>query len=628
MSVELGAFAPWVQAWFSQRFGRPTPVQALGWPPIIAGEHALLHAPTGSGKTLAAFLWGIDSLYRELRESSGAGGVRLLYVSPLKALNNDIERNLREPLAGVRSAAAQLGEELPALRTAVRTGDTPNSARAAMARKPPHLLITTPESLYLMLTSSHAPRLFADVRTLIVDEIHSLAGNKRGVHLALSLERLEHVARGPVQRIGLSATQRPLEEIARFLGGQAWVGEGEARRLQPRPVTIVDAGRHKPLDLQVITAVPNFAPLPDDSIWPAVVDRVVDLIRAHRTTLIFANSRRLAERFAERLNERFGPGVIRAYHGSMSREVRRDLEQALKEGRLPALVATSSLELGIDIGSVDLVVQLQSPKGVTQGLQRVGRSGHLVGETSVGRIFATFQEDLMEAAVIARGMRHGEVEPVRTPRLCLDVLAQQIVAAVAGESWQAPALWDLFRQAYPYQELSWRLFASALEMLAGRYPAELFRQLRARIGWDRVNERLVALPGSRRLAVTSGGTIPDRGAFGVYLADGSTKIGELDEEFVFEAREGDVFTLGTHTWRAQRITEDRVIVSDAASALPRLPFWRGEYPWRSFEVGQALGRFRRQVAARLGDREALAWLQREHALDGDSARTLLSYVRS
>jgi ATP-dependent Lhr-like helicase len=627
MSAELAPFAPWVRHWFTQRFERPTPAQALGWPPVIAGDHVLLLAPTGSGKTLAAFLWGIDRTYRELREGPEARGVHLLYVSPLKALSNDIERNLREPLAGVMAAAARLGEHLPALRVAVRTGDTPSSARVRMARQRPHILITTPESLYLMLTSRHAAALFAGLRTVIVDEIHSLADNKRGVHLALSLERLERVAGGQVQRVGLSATQRPLEEVASFLGGQAWTGEDEGRAVAPRPVTVVDAGREKSLDLQVVTVVRDFAELHGESIWPAVVERVVKLIREHRTTLVFANSRRLAERFSERLNEHFGPGAIRAHHGSMSREVRHDLEQALKQRRLPALVSTSSLELGIDIGSVDLVIQLQSPKGVTPGLQRVGRSGHLVGQTSVGRIFATHAEDLMEAAVIARGMLHGEVEPVHTPRLCLDVLAQQTVAATAVESWDATALWRLFRQAYPYRELSWRLFASVLEMLSGRYPAELFRQLRARISWDRVNNRLIALPGTRPLAVTSGGTIPDRGAYGVYLADGKTKIGELDEEFVFESREGDVFSLGTHTWRVLEIAESKVTVADASGAVPRLPFWRGDYPWRRFEVGEALGRFRAEVAARLGDPGASDWLQTEYALDENSARCLLAYVR-
>jgi len=628
MPSDLTPFAPWTRAWFRERFGEPTAAQARGWPPIIAGENVLLLAPTGSGKTLAAFLWGIDRIYRDLGEGSSSDAVQLLYISPLKALSNDIERNLREPLAGVRAVAARSGEDLPPLRTAVRTGDTPSSARVRMARQPPHLLITTPESLYLMLTSPHARRLFGGLRTVIVDEIHSLAGNKRGVHLALSLERLEHVAGVSPQRVGLSATQRPLEEVAAFLGGQHWVGEDTSRRLEPRPVTVVDAGREKSLDVQVITVVPDFAELGGDSIWPAVVERVVELVRAHRTTLVFANSRRLAERFAERLNEHLGPGVVRAHHGSISREVRHDLEQALKEGRLPALVATSSLELGIDIGSVDLVVQLQSPKGVTQGLQRIGRSGHLVGQTSVGRVFATFPEDLMEGTVVARGVLQGEVEPVRTPRLCLDVLAQQIVAAVAAEeSWDATALCHLFRQAYPYRELSWPLFRSVVEMLSGRYPAELFRQLRARISWDHINNRLIALPGSRRLAVTSGGTIPDRGTFSVYLADGKTKIGELDEEFVFEARPGDVFTLGTHTWRAERITEDRVIASDASSSLPRLPFWRGDYPWRSFSVGEALGRFRREVAARRDDPGAGEWLQRDYALDENSARNVLTYVR-
>jgi ATP-dependent Lhr-like helicase len=624
----LDAFSPAVRAWFRETFGQPTPPQVQGWPPVRAGENTIILAPTGSGKTLAAFLWGIDRIYAELEAGITSPGIRLLYVSPLKALNNDIERNLRAPLEGIRRAATRLGQALPPLRVAVRTGDTPTSARTSMLYHPPHLLITTPESLYLMLTSPRARELFTQVQTVIVDEIHTLCGNKRGVHLALSLERLEHLVGRPVQRLGLSATQKPLEEVARYLGGQSWqTALDGSRQLVPRPVTIVDAGYQKPLDLKVITTMADFRELAGESIWPTIIPQLVELIRQHRTTLIYVNNRRLAERIADKLNEHFGPGVIRAHHGSMSREARLRMEADLKAGRLPALVGTSSLELGIDIGAVDLVVQLQSPRGVARGLQRVGRSGHLVGETSRGRIFATHREDLMEAAAVAGGMRRGEVEPTYTPQNCLDVLAQQVVAAVSVESWDTSELYDLVRQAYPYHGLSRAAFDSVLEMLSGRYPSQAFRELRARISWDRTHDRLYALPGSRLLALSNPGTITDRGAFGAYLADGTTKIGELDEEFVYETRAGDAFILGSQTWRALDITADRVIVAEAPEAVPRMPFWRGDLPWRPYELGIAIGRFRREVARRIDSPDLLRWLQDEYGLDENSAHNVASYVR-
>jgi ATP-dependent Lhr-like helicase len=561
----VDAFLPAVRTWFREAFGEPTPPQAQGWPAIQRGDHTLILSPTGSGKTLAAFLWGINELYRQASEGGesrgkDAEGVRLLYLSPLKALNNDVQRNLRVPLAGIHRVAEEQGTPLPRLDVLVRTGDTPSSARQQMAKHPPPILITTPESLYLLLTSPLARGMFRTVRTVIVDEIHTLVGNKRGAHLAVSLERVVELAGGPVQRIGLSATQRPLDEVARFLGGYeqrqtADGGRGEAivppssraavpGQLDPRPVTIVDAGMVKPMDLKVVTAVEDLSQLPGGSIWPAVIPQVLDLIEAHRTTLIFANSRRQAERAADRLNEvsldrraggAGGPealaeggvvkgggflgtgtvgGPFRAHHGSISREARLELEQALKEGRLPALVGTSSLELGIDIGAVDLVVQFQSPKGVARGLQRVGRSGHLVGETSAGRLFPTHREDLLESAATARAMLAGDVEPGYTPQNCLDVLAQQIVAMVGVEDWDVPALFDVVRRAYPYHKLTLDLLRSVLDMLSGRYPSAAFRELRPRIAWDRVHDRLTALPGSRLLAVRNGGTIPDRGAFG------------------------------------------------------------------------------------------------------------------
>ncbi len=694
-TFSLKAFSLPVREWFAETFGEPTPPQGQGWPAIQRGDHTLILAPTGSGKTLAAFLWGIDELFRELAdggsEESGEDrpesqpAVRIVYISPLKALNNDIHRNLGVPLAGVRAKARELGLEFPGIRTAVRSGDTPQRERRAMVNRPPHILITTPESFYLMLTSPKGRDIFRTVRTVIVDEIHTLAGNKRGVHLSLSLERLQHIAAQPVQRIGLSATIRPLDEVARFLGGSQIANDKSPISLTPRPVTVVDAGYEKALDLWVETVVEDFRNLPGDSIWPVIIPRVLRLIQEHQTTLIFANNRRQAERTADRLNEQMaaeeralsnvegagqvsglieggvvkgvgfmaaGTGTrvnpIRAHHGSMAKETRLGMERDLKAGVLPALVGTSSLELGIDIGSVDLVVQLQSPKSVAQGLQRVGRSGHLVGQTSQGRIFPTHREDVMEAATIAGGMLRAEVEPTYTPRNPLDVLAQQIVAMVSVDTWDVDELFDLVRCAYAFQDLTPRVYHTVLEMLAGRYPSQAHRELRARVAWDRVNNKLAALPGSRMLAVTNGGTIPDTGSFRAYLADGKTRLGELDEEFVYETRVGDTFMLGSQVWRVIDITDDKVVVGEAPGAVPRMPFWRGDYPWRPYELGKRVGEFRRTVAERLeelratmGLREfrdlrerreepelqaALTWLRESYALDTNSAWSVLDYA--
>jgi ATP-dependent helicase Lhr and Lhr-like helicase len=686
----ISSFLPPVRAWFEATFGAPTPPQVQGWPPIQRGEHTLILAPTGSGKTLAAFLWSIDQLFREMIEGQPPKGVRVIYISPLKALNNDINRNLRVPLAGIRDSAERLGLDYPEINVAVRSGDTPQRERQAMLRVPPQILITTPESLYLLLTSPKAREMFRTVRTVIVDEIHTLAGNKRGVHLSLSLERLQHVAEEPVQRVGLSATIQPLDEVARFLGGSEWGGEeekgetnetgsasDEIRRLISRPVTVIDAAYRKKIDLRVVSAVEDFRNLPGDSVWPSIVVRILQLIREHKSTLVFANSRRMAERVADYLNEQiaaeaegkasgmisegvatgvgfFAPGAlthgspIRVHHGSVSKEARLDLERQLKAGELPALVGTSSLELGIDIGAVDLIVQIQSPKSVAQGLQRVGRSGHLVGETSKGRIFPTHREDVIEAAVIAGGMLRGEVEPTYTPRQPLDVLAQQIVAMVSLQTWDRSELFDLLRCAYAYSDLTPRVFDATLQMLSGRYPSTSYRELRPRLAWDQVNGKLAALPGSRWMALTNGGTIPDTGAFGAYLADGKTKLGELDEEFVSETRVGDAVMLGSQVWRVIEMTDDRVMLTDAPGAVPRLPFWRGDYPWRPYELGQQVGAFRRVLSERLAELQSvlglkeigelrakrttpevqalLAWLVEHHALDTASAWHTVEYL--
>ena len=651
MDESLAPFSAPVAGWFRAVFSAPTSPQVLGWPVIARGEHALIVSPTGSGKTLTAFLWAIDTLFRELLatpepeprsrdHSDYVPGVRVVYVSPLKALNNDVERNLRAPLAGIRSAAATAGAQLPEIRVAVRTGDTPAADRQRMVRRPPHILITTPESLYLMLTSDRARTIFRTTHTVIVDEIHTLIGTKRGVHLACSLERLERsvatlsgaLAARPPQRIGLSATVRPIEIAARFLGGQDPTAEHVAR-----PVTIVDARHPKALDVRVVMPIERFREMPGNSFWNAIVPEVAREIDAHRTTLVFCNSRRTAERTSDRLNEhrlreRAGPdsdpiprraGVadlgmfaagidarrleaaglepIRAHHGSMSKPARFEMEQALKAGRLPALVCTSSLELGIDIGDVDLVVHLQSPKSVASGLQRVGRSGHGVGQTSVGRIYPTHVDDLLEAAVVCRGMLRGDIESTETPENALDVLAQQLVAAVSVEDWKSTDLFALIRGAYPFRNLSEPVFRGVLEMVSGRYPESVSRYLRPLIAWDRVNDRLTALPGSNPLAIGSGGTIPDRGTYALVLGDRRTRIGDLDEEFVFETRPGDTFILGSNVWRVAKIEDDRVVAEPAPGEVPRMPFWRGDAPWRPYDLGRRVGAFRRELAGLVRD---------------------------
>ncbi|HSL66526.1 MAG TPA: DEAD/DEAH box helicase, partial [Gaiellaceae bacterium] len=570
MAGPLDVFSPRTRAWFERAFAGPTPAQELAWPAIASGEHVLVQAPTGSGKTLAAFLYGID----RLSEAPGEG-LRLLYVSPLKALNYDIERNLRGPLAGLESQ----------LRVGVRTGDTPQAERREMLRHPPDVLITTPESLYLLLTSQ-ARELLKRVETLIVDEVHAVAGTKRGAHLSLSLERLERLLDQPMQRIGLSATQRPLEEIGRFVSGA-------------RPIRLVDAGVRKELDLQVTVPVEDLRELPSTgslsypvpadgqemdagtelgarSIWPSIYPELLRRVKEHRSTIVFVNNRRLAERLALRLNELAEEEIARAHHGSLAREQRVEVEELLKRGEIPCLVATSSLELGIDMGAVDLVVQVESPKSVARGLQRIGRAGHELGAVSKGRIFPKFRGDLLESAVVAKLMREGAIEETAIPRNPLDVLAQQIVAIAAEEEIAVAELHELVRGAYPFADLSRQQLENVLDMLAGRYPSDEFAELRPRIVWDRTGGIVRGRDGVRRLAVTNAGTIPDRGLFGVHLVDGGGRVGELDEEMVYEARAGQTFLLGASTWRIEEITRDRVLVSPAPGVPGAVPFWKGE----------------------------------------------------
>ncbi|MCU0281294.1 MAG: DEAD/DEAH box helicase, partial [Acidimicrobiia bacterium] len=588
----LDLFSPPVAAWFRSSFPATTPAQEGGWPAIAAGGHVLIHAPTGSGKTLAAFLWGLDRLFAA-PPVPARRRCRLLYISPLKALAYDIERNLRAPLRGIVRAAAEGGAPVPEITTAMRTGDTPAEERRAMLRHPPDVLITTPESLYLLLTSS-AREILTPVRWVIVDEVHAVAGTKRGSHLALSLERLEEIAEAPPQRIGLSATQRPLEAIACFLGGGTVAG-GTWR---PRPVMVVDAPRDKQLDLEIVVPVEDMTrperdlPAPEPgtplrrSIWPAMYPLLLELVLAHRSTILFANSRTLVERLAAQLNALAGEEIVKAHHGSVSREQRLAIEDGLKTGALRAVAATSSLELGIDMAAVDLVIMVESPTTVARGLQRAGRAGHQVGSPSRAKVFPKHRGDLLEAAVLVRRMEQGLIEETRIPANPLDVLAQQVVAMVAGGSRRVDEVYALVRQAAPYATLGRAPFDAVLDMLAGRYPSDDFAELRPRLVWDRVEGTLAPLGNARLLAVTNPGTIPDRGLYTVVLPGGG-RVGELDEEMVFESRVGDTFVLGSSSWQIAEITLDRVVVAPAPGAVaPRFPFWKGDTPGRPLETGR------------------------------------------
>jgi ATP-dependent Lhr-like helicase len=650
----LAPFGPAVRAWFEATFEAPTPAQAEGWAAISEGRHTLIHAPTGSGKTLAAFLWCLDRLVREPSSKQLRGGppgtVRTLYVSPLKALTYDVERNLRAPLAGIALAAQRLGGEPPSISIASRTGDTPQDERRDLVRHPPDILVTTPESLYLLLTSQ-AREILAGVEQVIVDEVHAIAGTKRGAHLALSLERLEELRHAeaqtkPLQRIGLSATQRPLETIARYLGG---VGEG-------RDVAIVDAGARKPLELKVVVPVEDMArlgevlPLDEQpggpvlggemrtSIWPAIHPRILELIREHRSTIVFTNSRRLAERLAQRLNELAGEELVRAHHGSIAREQRLEIEEELKAGRLPALVATSSLELGIDMGAVDLVIQVESPTSVARGLQRIGRAGHQVGEPSKGVIFPKYRGDLLETAVVVRGMRDGKIEQTMLPRNPLDVLAQQLVAIAIGERFTVDELLAVVRHAAPFETLTREALEGVLGMLAGAYPSDEFAELKPRITWDRVTDIVEGRRDARTVAVTSGGTIPDRGLYPVFMeGEAGTpgrRVGELDEEMVYELRagmHGDVVVLGASSWRVQDISPNRVTVTPAPGVPGKLPFWKGDTIGRPVELGREIGAFMRTIEEDLGRGakgrlKAGERLRGDHDLDDLAAENLLLYL--
>jgi ATP-dependent Lhr-like helicase len=688
----LEIFHPAVRAWFEAVFPAPTRPQIEGWPAIARGESTLILAPTGTGKTLAAFLWCINRIMFSAVPAN-LQRCRVLYISPIKALAVDVERNLRAPLVGIAQAAQRLGETFHEPSVSIRTGDTPQAERARFARNPADILITTPESLYLLLTSN-ARDVLRSIEVVVIDEIHALVPSKRGSHLALSMERLQHLANRPIQRIGLSATQRPLDEVARYLGGAEVARVNSASRVKDtspaksrqeksnkhsnkeetqrktesvtidanppaaddvlsefeavafapvyRPVTIIDASAPKPLDLRVEVPVEDMASLDEldtlpsgpasqspkrRSIWSAIHPKLLELIRAHRSTLIFVNSRRLAERISGAINELAGESLVRAHHGSVALAQRKEIEDKLKLGTLRGIVATSSLELGIDMGAVDLVIQIESPPSVASGMQRVGRASHHVGAVSNAIIFPKYRADLIACAAITRAMYHGQVESVHYPRNPLDVLAQQIVAAVAMDDWTVEQLFDLIRSAAPYAALTRSIFESTLDMLSGRYPSDEFAELRPRITWDRISNKLTTRQGSQRVAIINGGTIPDRGLYGVFLA-GATKgarVGELDEEMVFESRNGDTIVLGASTWRIEEISHNKVEVSPAPGEPGKMPFWRGDSAGRPVEFGRKIGEMSRELL-RLPRPVAFTRLVEEHSLDASAAENLLRYL--
>ena len=614
-------FHPVVQRWFEDRFGEPTEPQALAWPEISARRDVLVSSPTGSGKTLAAFLSAIDGLLRDGLAGPLPDETRVLYVSPLRALANDVEKNLRSPLAELVAAAREEGLELPEIRVALRTGDTTASRRQALVRRPPHLLVTTPESLYLLLTSERGRARLASVETVIVDEIHAVARDKRGAHLALSLERLEALARRRPQRIGLSATQNPVEEIARFLVG----AERVDRSGRPR-CAVVEVGRRRALDLAVEIPRDELSSVASNDLWRETYDRVAELVRAHRATLVFVNTRRLAERAAHALAERLGEGAVAAHHGSLSRARRLRAEERLKSGELKAVVATASLELGIDVGEVELVVQLGSPGALATGLQRVGRAGHFKGGVPRGRLFPMSRDELVECAALVRGLRRGRLERTRAPHHPLDVLAQQIVAEAASGPMHLDNLFALVRRAWPYHDLPRPEFDAVVDMLAdgiattpGRTTALLHR--------DAINGRVRGRRGARIAALTGAGAIPDTSQYAVVAEPEGLQVGQVDEDFAVESLAGDVFLLGNTSWRIRRIEPGIVRVEDAQGAAPGVPFWNAEAPGRSHELSEEVSELREEIERRLADPAGAArWVSEECGVPEPGARQAVDYL--
>ena len=617
----VGGLCPTVRGWFVERFGAPTDAQAAGWPAIMSGRDTLLAAPTGSGKTLAAFMAGIDRLVREAEAGTLEATTSIVYVSPLKALSNDIQRNLEEPLEGIRQRTAAAGHEPPAIRTGLRTGDTTASERQQLVRKPPHILITTPESLYLMVTAERSRETLRRVTTVIVDEIHALARDRRGSHLALTLARLDHIADERPQRVGLSATQRPIDQIAQFL-------TGVEPNAGPRPCDIVDLGHQRDLQLAIEIPPTDLEAVAPREQWGEIYDRLAELVTGHRTTLVFVNTRRLSERVAHNLAERLGDEAVASHHGSLSKERRLRVEQRLKSGELKALVATASLELGIDIGSIDLVCQIGSPRSMATFLQRIGRSGHALGLRPHGRLFPTTRDELIEAAALIRGVRAGRLDRIYIPDAPRDVLAQQIVAECACEDWSETALFDLVRTAQPYAQLARRDFEEIVELLAigvgegaGRAAPLIHR--------DRIHGLVRGRRGARLTAITNGGTIPETGDYQVVAEPDDTAVGSVNEDFAMESMAGDIFLLGSTSWRIRRVEQSTVRVVDAQGAPPTIPFWLGEAPGRTRELSQEVGQLRRDMADGLDDPSSLhARLQQECALSPTAAVQMIDYLRA
>src|SRR6266536_1247423 len=620
--MPLSRFHPVIERWFANRFATPTEPQRRAWPVIRQGGDVLIAAPTGSGKTFAAFLSAIDALVRQGLNGELRDEIQVVYVSPLKALSNDVQKNLSEPLAEIRAQMAEQGLPDVEVRTLVRTGDTPQSERQAMLNRPPHTLVTTPESLYLILTSERAREMLRTVRAVIVDEIHAVARDKRGSHLALSLARLDALAgqRTRVQRIGLSATQKPIEDVAAFLVGTSFKVHGAPE------CEIIDEGHARQLDLALEIPSSPLEAVMSAEVWEEVIARIAELIAEHRTTLVFVNTRRLCERLTMHLSERLGPEHVTSHHGSLSKEKRLEAEERLKRGELKALVATASLELGIDIGTVDLVVQVASTRSIATLLQRVGRSGHRLGAVPKGRLFPLSRDDLIECAALVRATREGRLDRLIIPEKPLDILAQQIVAAAAGEEWSEAGLYELVRSAYPYRNLTRREFDEVVQMLADGFTTRRGRR-GAHLHYDGVNHRILGRRGARLAAITSGGAIPDLGDYRVILEPTETFVGTLNEDFAIESAPGDIFQLGNASYQIQKVESGQVRVSDARGQPPTIPFWVGEAPGRTIELSEEVSRLRQDVGERLGDPPAaIAWLRDAVGLAEPAARQIVEYL--
>src|SRR3954453_21983686 len=598
-------FHPVVSRWFSETLGNPTPVQQRGWEAIRGGRHTLIAAPTGSGKTLAAFLTALDELFVESLQAPLPDEVRVVYVSPLKALSADIHKNLAEPRRGIRRIAEELGLASPRITAAVRTGDTTQSERAAMLRKPPHLLVATPESLYLLLTAEKSREMLRTARTVIVDEIHAVIGTRRGAHLALTLERLQQVAERPLLRLGLSATQNPIEEVARYLAPH-------------QSVAIIDEGHRRAMDLAIEIPRSSLETVMSHEVWTEYYDRLTQLIAEHRTTLVFVNTRRMAERVARHLSERLGEDAVTAHHGSLSKEKRLDAESRLKNGQLKALVATASLELGIDIGYVDLVCQIGSPHRIATLLQRVGRSGHTVSGMPKGRVFPITRDDLIECAAILRSIKHGELDRILSQEAPLDVLAQQLVAETSCTDWDEDELFDFVRRAWPYRDLARKDFDQVLSMVSEGFATKRGRR-GALVHRDEVNRRVRGRRGARMLAITSGGAIPEGADYKVVLEPEDTVVGTLNEDFAIESNAGDIFQLGNASWQITQVISGTVRVSDAKGAPPTIPFWLGEAPARSDELSRAVSEFRDAATS-------VEWVVAETGLSEAPATEIVNYL--